>query len=53
MIIDINIIKTYQFKTQSKDDIMIISSLKQQKIFWVTLDGATGRPYKLTVDDNH
>jgi len=41
MIIDINIIKTYQFRTPSKDDIMIISSLKQQKIFWVTLDGAT------------
>jgi len=34
--IGINVKKTYQSKTHCGD----ITSLKQQKIFWVTLDGA-------------
>ena len=41
--------KTYQIKTHCKDDVMIITPLKQQKSFWVTLDvamhgAAYGRP---------
>jgi len=45
---NINVKKTYQFKTHCKDDVMYHST-KRAKIFWVTLDvamhvAAYGRP---------
>ena len=41
---NINIKKTYQFKTHCKDDVRIsYHSTKTAKIFWVTLDVAMGQ----------